>query len=307
MTGATGARGERVNPFVYVFVLLPMLFWAGNIVLGRYLREDVPPFGITFWRWAVAVVILLPLAWPHLKAGWPLIRRHWVRLTLLGAYICFVGNAFIYLAVQQTTAINAGLVNATQPMLIVVLAWILLGDRITRLQAAGVLLSLVGVVVVVARGSLDTLLALELNPGDLLMSVATMGFALYAVYLRKVPPEIPRWALVWCVFAGGALCSLPFYIWETVSGDPMVWNETTLISLAYLAVFPSVLAIYFWTQAVQALGPSRAGPFIYLIPVFASVMSVLFLEDSLHLYHVVGFVLVVAGIYLTERLGRPAR
>lgn len=302
---AAGQKGP-VNPAVYVLVLLPMLFWAGNIVLGRYLREDVPPLGITFWRWAIAALILLPIAWPHLRAAWPLIRRHWVLLLSLGAFICVMGNAFIYLAVQQTTAINAGLVNATQPVVMVVIAWLLFSDRITWLQGLGVLLSLLGVVTVVARGQLDVLMRLEFNPGDLLMTVAVLGFALYAVLLRKVPHGIPRMAIVWCVFAGGALVSAPLYAVETAMGDPMVWTLESLVSIGYLSVFASILAVFFWTQAVQALGSNRAGVFIYLIPVFASLLSVTFLEDRLQPFHVVGFLLVVAGIYLTERLGRPS-
>ncbi len=302
---AVGQRGS-VNPAVYFLVLLPMLFWAGNIVLGRYLREDVPPLGITFWRWSVAAAILLPIAWPHLRAAWPLIRRHWFLLGSLGAFICVMGNAFIYLAVQQTTAINAGLVNATQPVVMVVIAWLLFSDRITGIQGLGVLLSLLGVLAVVARGDPAVLARLELNPGDLLMAVAVVGFALYAVLLRKVPHTIPRLAIVWCVFAGGAVVSAPFYALETALGDPMVWSVKSVISIGYLSIFASILAVFFWTQAVQALGSNRAGVFIYLIPVFASLLSVLFLEDRLHLYHIVGFVLVVAGIYLTERIGRPS-
>lgn len=303
---AAGREAAPVNPLVYGLVMLPMLFWAGNIVLGRFLREDVPPFGITFWRWTIAALILLPLAWPHLRAAWPLIRRHWLRLVSLGAFMCFIGNAGIYLAVQQTTAINAGLVNATQPTMIVILAWVLTAERVTPVQALGVALSLVGVIVVIARGDPETLLALELNPGDLIMAGATLGFALYAINVRHVPLGIPRSALVWCVFASGALVTLPFYLGETALGDPIAWTPTNLIALGYLAVFASILAVYFWTQAVQALGANRAGPFVYLIPVFASLLSILFLEDALHAFHVVGFLLVVAGIYLTERIGRPS-
>ena len=287
---------------------LAMLCWAGSIVVVRDAAGVVPPAGLSFWRCLLALALLYPLCRPALRAQWPLMRAHWRIICALGALLFIGGNGMLFVGLQFTTAINAALVNAAEPVAIVACAWAMFRDRLTPAQWLGVLLSLAGVVHLVARGDLPALLTLRLNAGDMFVLVSVVSWAFYAVLLRRAPPGLDRLCLLFGILAAGAASVLPFWVVEAVllGPPPLVWR--TAWAVGFNAVFASILGMFWWNHAVERLGPGRAGLFVHLIPVFTVLLAIAFLGEDLLRFHAVGIGLVAAGIYLTTASrSRPRR
>lgn len=292
---ATIMKARGVSP--YLLLVLTTLFWSGNFVLARSVRLDVPPLGLSFWRWALAAALLLPFVWRTMVRDWPLVRAN-LGLVILLALLGVTGfNTFVYLGVQTTTASNAVLLQSVIPLLIILLSWLLLGVSITLAQGLGIALSLAGVLVIVTRGEPGRLLQLALVEGDLWVLAAVVSWALYSVFLRRLPAGLGGLTLLGYTVAIGVLAILPLYLGETLGGRTMMLEPVTIGSVLYVAVFPSLVAYLFWNRAVGEVGPNRAGQFIHLMPVFGSLLSVLLLGERLYAYHLAGILLVALGIY----------
>jgi len=296
---------HRLNLRTAALLTLPPLLWAGNAVVGRVVNQIVPPVTLNFLRWALAFLILLPLAAPVLRpssALWPLWRRFAV-LGLLGVG-CY--NALQYLALKTSTPLNVTLVAASVPIWMLIVGALFFGQRVSARQVAGAVLSIAGVLVVLGRGEWELLAQVRLVPGDFYVLLATAAWAVYSWLLIKPgdPPEIRgNWAaflmaqlvfgLGWsALFAGG----------EWALEDAHIqWSWPLAAALAYVAIFPAIVAYRCWGLGVQRVGPSIAGFFSNLTPLFAAVMSAAFLGELPHVYHVVAFALIVGGIVVSSR------
>jgi drug/metabolite transporter (DMT)-like permease len=289
----------RISASPYLLLVLTTLFWSGNFVLGRAVKASIPPVGLAFWRWAVALAILLPFAAPHLRAQLPLLRRHWRQLTVYGilGVTCF--NTFVYIGLHSTTATNALLVNSIIPVVIVVLSRVLAATPITRTQAVGILLSLAGVFTIISRADMEMFRSLQVNKGDAWVMLAVISWSFYTFQLRRRPVGLHPLSFLSSIIFIGLLVLAPFYVWEISTGNRVGFDPVTCGSILYVALFPSVLAFIFWNQAVGEVGPNKAGLFLHLMPVFGTFLSLLFLGESLHLYHLAGIILIFSGIYLT--------
>lgn len=297
---ALGRLAARVYDAPYLLLTLTVLFWSGNVVLGRGIAEAVPPVGLAFWRWVGALAVVAVLAWRPLRRDWPAILREWRILALLAALGIAAFNTLVYVGLHTTEAINALLIQATMPALIVLLSFLLFRERVTAVQVGGIVVALVGTVTIIARGDPAVLAGLRLSPGDLVILLAVLGYAGYSVLLRRRPALHPM-SLLAVLFALGAAMLAPFYVVETAMGAPMRLDPVTLASVAYVAVFPSVLAYLCFNRGVELVGANRAGLFIYLMPLFGSAMAVLFLGEAVRPFHAVGLVLIMAGIVLATR------
>ncbi|NMG14231.1 DMT family transporter [Aromatoleum bremense] len=288
----------------YLLLTLTSLFWAGNMVIGRGLREAVPPMTLAFWRWTIAFALTLPFALPHLRAQWPRLKAHWRAVVVLG----FIGvgcyNTFAYIALQYTTATSATLLNSFTPVATIALAFLLLGKRLTRLEAAGVVVSLVGVMIIVARGSLATLLGFSLNTGDLWMLLAVLTWGLYTVGLQWRPAGIDPMLMLAAFTAVGVAGLAPLYAWEIAGGRLIDPSPAAFAGILYTGIFPGFLGYVFFNAGVAAVGPSRASLFIHLMPVFTALLAAIFLGERPQPFHFAGIALVFAGIFLTTR--KPA-
>lgn len=283
----------------YLLLVLTALFWSGNFVVGRALYGSIPPIALAFWRWAAALLIVLPLAYPHLRNQWPLLRNSWKKLVLYGLLGVGCFNTFIYIALQSTTATNALLINSTIPVLIIALSWLFGGTRLTRRQAVGVLVSLSGVITIICRADLQQLLSLRVNSGDLWVLLAVICWAIYTCLLRKRPAGIHPLSFLCAIILVGLISLAPFYAWELSRGLRMDLTPLTAAGLCYVALFASVLAFIMWNHSVAQVGANRAGLFLHLMPVFGTVLSILFLGEPFHLFQAAGIGLIFSGIYLT--------
>jgi drug/metabolite transporter (DMT)-like permease len=284
----------------YLLLVISAASWGGNWVAARWVTPDVPPFALSFWRWALASAMLLPLALAQLRADAPLIRHHLPALAAFGLIGAAGFTLLGYWGVRYTTAVNATLLNSSLPLFVVPLSWWLLKLTVSGRQLAGLALSLAGVASIMSAGELQTLAQLALNPGDLLLLGGALLWAIYTVMLKWRPP-VRALSFLFCTLAAGAAFSLPFYLWEVSAGGTMLVSGKTVAAIGYLAIFPSIVAYICWNHAVMTLGPNVAGFFNPVIPVFGTLFAVTFLGEPLRLYHLAGFALVIGGVVLTSR------
>jgi drug/metabolite transporter (DMT)-like permease len=292
---------DRKPPlFAFLIVAVAPLCWAGNIVLGKGVALLIPPVALAFWRWAVAFLILLPLTWPYVKRDWQAALAGWKIIALLAFFGVTTFNTLLYKSVHTTTAINVALIQTTMPAVIIVISLILYGERISWMQTLGVLLCVAGAGVVVLKGSWRALIDMTLVQGDLLMILAVVFYALYSALLPKRPNLHPMSFLTY-TFGVGCLGLLPLYLWEVATLGSFAVTPTTLGSIAYVSVFPSIVAYFCWNRGVAVIGANRTGLFINLIPMFTAVLAILFLGESLKMFHLAGMGLILAGFILFNR------
>lgn len=286
----------------YALLTVAPLCWAGNIVLARGVIDLISPATFAFGRWTMAFLIVLPLGWRHVRRQWPVVRRGWKSLLLLSLLGISCFNTLLYTAVHTTTAINGALIQTAMPAVIILINLLFYSEKSNAVQLTGVFVSIAGAALIVLRGDVGTLMALSFVKGDLLMIIAVSLYALYSVLLRKRPVIHPLGFLA-VTFGLGALGLLPLCLREVVTAGLPEPDWRVVGSIFYVAVFPSILAYFSWNRGVELIGANRAGLFVNLVPLFASVLAVLFLDESIRWFHFVGALMIFGGVRLFH-LGR---
>jgi drug/metabolite transporter (DMT)-like permease len=298
---------RRADRRAYVALAGAAFVWALHFVVARAAREALPPVSLAFLRWTIALLALLPFVVGPL-------RRHagelWAtrRLLLgLGATGVVAFQVFTYLALSRTGVVNAALVAATGPAVIALLAWVLDGARIDRRQGFGIATSLLGVLVVVSRGDPSALLGLRLDAGDLWMVAAVPMWGLYSVGLRRLPPSLPPLVSLAGVMLAGWALLLPIVAVAVAGGERVIVTPASVAAALYTGLFAGLIGFVLWNRGVAAIGAARAGVFLHLMPLFATVLGVALLGERLFAYHLVGAVLVLTGVRLaSRRAARPS-
>jgi drug/metabolite transporter (DMT)-like permease len=285
----------------YLLLVLSQLCFASNHIMGRLVEGHVPPVGLSFWRWTGGALILLPFTWRGLVAAWPVIRARWRILVVLAVTLVPLGNTTIYIGLNFTTAINASVIAVAQPTVTFILSWIIYRDTITRGQALGAAISLLGVVTVLTHGNPLALAELAFNVGDLVICVSVVGFALYAIFLRNAPKEFSQLTMLSIIQIMGAAILLPIYVWESVYVKPMQLDAITVSAALWAAVVIAILAMWLWNLGVTAVGANKSSVYVYTRLLFVTVGAILILDERVYPYHAVAFVLVVSGIWLVSR------
>jgi drug/metabolite transporter (DMT)-like permease len=280
---------------------LAVLCWAGNFTVGRAARDVIPPLALNFWRWSLALAILAPFALPAVLRHRDLIRREWKLLTGLAVSGITFFHSAIYIGLSLSPVINGLLLQATIPLFIVLLSWLIHRTPVTAPQAVGLALSLAGAIAVITEGDLGNLVALRIATGDLWLAASVPSWALYSVLLRQRPEALPPLALIWIVAAFAMVLLLPFYGLELASGARIELGPASLLSLGYVALFASVIAYIFWNQGVREIGPNRAGIYIQLMPVYGAALAMTFLGERMAGHHWLGAALVLAGLLVAQR------
>lgn len=286
----------------YLLLVLMALFWGANIVLARYVVGRVPPFALTFIRWAGTFLVLAPFAWPHLRRDWPILRRH-TPLLLMLAFTGFAGNnGFAYWGLQHTQALNGLLIQSSGPLFVALWTLILFGIRLTSNQTIGIAISLFGVLVIVLHGNLTALSAVEFNIGD--VGVVT-GLILLGVYSALIPrrPAVHTLSMMTVTTGYAALMVIPLVAMEIWNGNTLKFDALTVSTGLFVVIFPSALAYSFYNRGIELIGPNRAAPFFHLVPVFGSAMAISLLGERLQPFHLVGYALVLAGVFTAARKG----
>lgn len=288
----------RVLTHPYLLLTLTVLFWSGNMVVGRGLRDSVPPMTLALMRWLLALLLTLPFTQSHWGTLRGLSARQWGILVVLGVLGVGGYNTLAYIALVHTTATNAALLNSFIPIAIIAISWFL-GHRASRLESLGVALSFVGVMSIVSRGDWTVLAGLSLNVGDLWMLAAVLSWALYTLGLKWRPAGLHPMALLAVLTLIGLLVLLPLSAAELGGGARLHLTPASVAGIAYTGIFPAFLGYVFYNRAVGEVGASKAGLFIHLMPAFSTVLAALFLGEVPRLFHFVGIALILSGIWLT--------
>ncbi|MCV2401416.1 DMT family transporter [Marinomonas sp. C2222] len=286
----------------FIYLLLPIAFWSGNYILGRLsVSNGIDPYTISFLRWSGACLIMLPFAYKKLWLERKVIAENWPLLTLFGWLGICNYNLFLYIGLTSTTVTNAVLLNSIMPVMILITARILLGSRTSKLQNLGILVSTIGAIVIVSRGSLDTFIHLTISTGDLWIIAAAVSWAVYSVLIAKRPKDMSLIGFFTSTAIIGLIFQAPLFF---LFGETQLKNLTlgNLSTILYMALFASIGAFLCWNIGIQKLGAATAGQFIHLLPVFSIGLSVIFLGESLFSFHYFGIVLIFSGIFVATIL-----
>lgn len=288
------------NKSIYALPLIAVLFWGGNFVAGRAVLDQLPPFSLSFLRWSVALLVLLPFTWRTIAKDAAYYRSQWKEIAILSLFGIGAFTPLVYLSIQHTTTINAAMLAASSPMMIVLMAFLLLGDRISGRQLSGFVLSLLGVLWIVSKGAITQLSHFQLNAGDAIMLASNVIWALYSIRIRKADARLAGMSGFTLSIAASLLFLLPGTVWEVYAQDVDLIQPDTVWNVLYLGVFASVVSFLCWNKTISRIGPAKTSPFLNLIPVFAALFSVLFLNERLQVAQAVGGLFILAGVYLSS-------
>ena len=282
----------------YILLFLPPFFWSTNFIVGKALVNDVPPWTLNTGRFIVSALVLIPAL--LYRREWPP-RHTLLPLVLMSLTGVFAFNAVLYIGLRYTSAINATLVNSTTPVTTTCIAWVLIGERITNRRVLGILLSFAGVGWIVGQGSLDTLLHMKFNPGDVIVFFATSLWGFYTVMAKRMMQHLSPLALASLTTCIGALLLLPVASLELRTHPVELCRSEVLLAFVYLGIFPSFLAFLLWNRSIRTFGPGRASLVYNTLPLFAVILSQVFLNETLWTYQIVGGTVIVVGVVIGTR------
>lgn len=293
--------GFRTDILGYSFALLATILWSGNYVIARGIHDRIPPISLASWRWAIAIIILLPFAIRELKSEWGLVRKHLRYLcgtALLGITLL---NTFVYIAGHSSEAIKLSIITAAAPVFTILFASYLFKEPITRTRVIGLSLSIIGIFVLISRGNIFDILELRFSNGDIWILLSAMSFSGYSILVKIKPIEIGNKTFLISIFVLGWLFLLPFHLLENQTQGDWVLDIYVIGSLLYLALGASIVALFAWNKAVEFVGPSVAAIVYYTLPIFSSIEAAVFLGEKLRVIHAISFVLIISGIVIANR------
>ena len=300
-------RGRLRLLLPYAGIVVTTLCWAGNWVVGRAIRGEMPPIALNFWRWTVALAVLTPFALPRLVGKGAVLRRRWALLLGLAVTGVVAFQVLAYVGLRSTATVNAVLLNSAAPLFIILCAWLVDRDRVSPLQLLGMLASFLGIVVIIERGDLPEVLHFRFALGDLVILSAMPCWGIYCVLLKRRPRELDGLGLLFVVSFIGLLILAPMYLAESLLFMPATLSLASAAAVLYVGLFASLLAYVCWNYGVAKVGPNRSGFLLHLLPGFGTLLAVVFLHESVHLYHFVGIGLIIAGVAIATGARMPAR
>jgi drug/metabolite transporter (DMT)-like permease len=299
---AAARQGSVVLPFT--LLALTALLWSGNWIVGRDLRDAMPPVALTFWRWAGAALILAPFVLPRLAGRWHRVLRHWRILLLLGGTGAALFQLLVYVGLSMTSTINAVLMNSSVPLFILLCSWLIERETASLRQIAGVVVSLAGILVIMLRGDLAQFRHLKINMGDAVILAAMPAWGVYSVVLKRRPAEFTGVEFLFVLAVAGLLWLAPVFVAENLFYRSGTLTLRSFGGVVYVALAASVLGYICWNKGVEAVGANRAGFTIHLLPAFGTVLAILLLGEQFHLYHLLGIATILAGVFLATSVPR---
>ena len=285
-----------------LLLILATLLWGGNFVIGRAVAGDIPPITLAFLRWCVAFIVFFPIAYSRVKREWHMIKANWpiVIVMAITGVACF--NTLVYIGVYYTTSINASLMNSSTPIIIYILSFVFLKERLSKFQIFGTALSLSGVAFILSKGSLETLLSFSFNKGDLIVLIAVFCWGVYSLLVKQYAGRLPGYSTFLVTIALGVMMLLPFTIYELMTTSvEIVWSPSTIGAILYVGIIASIVAFLSWNNGVVALGANKASIYLNFIPLFATIFAVLFLDEDLLLAQLIGGLAVICGVLLANK------
>lgn len=284
-----------------LFALLATLLWSVNMVIASGIKGHIPPIGLAFWRWTIACIVLAPFAIKTTLKSFIVIKKHigyLIGTALLGITIF---NTLIYFAGKTTSAVNLSLIAISIPLFIVVLSRIIFNEKVSSTKIIGILTIITGVLVLITKGSLHSLLQINFTIGDVLMLFACFFFAYYTILVRQKPEELSPKVFLFSVFVLGTIFLFPFYIWEHLFYKKVIFDTKTVLVTTYVGVFASLVSFYLWNEAIGLIGTSKTALIYYLIPVFSGILAYFFLGQAIVITQIISMGIIISGLLITNR------
>ena len=278
------------------------LFWAGNFMVGKYaFLVEIPPLSLVFYRWSLVWIILLPFTYKEIIKHKYIILNNLPLLFFLGLTSVGLFNSFTYLSLIHTQVINASLFNTAIPAIIILLCFLFKIERTNRFQILGLIISVCGILAIITKLKLDVLFTLNFNRGDLIMIGGVITWGVYSTLLKKKKFTLPLLTLVHVICTFGLISVFPQFLYELSNGQVIKFDTNLFYTLAFLALFPSIGSYYCWAGAVSIIGANRAGISLSLIPLFSSIMAILIYDEIFEFFHLIGAVLIILGLFLSNK------
>lgn len=292
----------------YVLLVIATCLWGGNFVAGKLLVADVPPLVLAAVRWLTALALLLPFYGRAVWRGRDALLRRWPQVVTLSLLGVAGFNSLVYIAVQTTSPINAALMNAATPVFILLISLLFLGEKLSVMRTVGILVSIAGVSWIIGQGSLDAIVRLQFNRGDLWMLLAILFWALYSILMKRWAGSFEPNALFVATIVVAVALLIPLGALELGFGsDTLRMNVTVAGGILYIGLFASIVAFTCWNRAVELLGPARCAGFLNLIPVFSALFAALFVGERIRVFHFIGTALILGGIALSARASKRTK
>ena len=301
---ALSNAGRSKNIYIGIgLAALAALIWSGNFIIAKALSDKIPPFSLSFYRWLIASLIILPFAIKQFGSQWKLVKQSWLYLFWASLTGIVLFNSFVYIGAHYTSAINLALIGTTSsPIMAVVFARIFLKEKIGWMKLAGMILCSIGVLFLLLKGNFQNLLSLHFSTGDLWSLAAACSFAVYNTLVKKKPAGITPVNFLFVIFSLGTLILLPFFIWELNHYPTPAFSNDIIFSVLYIGIGASVICFLIWNMAIGKLGAGRTALFGNLIPVFSSIEAAVLLHENFTWVHITSMLIIFAGLLLANRL-----
>jgi drug/metabolite transporter (DMT)-like permease len=286
----------------FLLAIIATLLWSGNFIIARKVSNSISPISLAFFRWTCASLVLFPFAYKQVIAEWSHLKANWKILTWLALTGIALFNTFVYVAGHNTSAINMALIGTTSsPIFATAMAVIFLKERLGFYRIIGMVICILGIVLLISKGSWEVLLSFKFSSGDAWILAGAFAFAIYNILVRKKPVTISALSFLLVIFVLGALMLFPFFILEqSIVKAPTNWSPTLFGSILYLGIGTSVLAFWCWNLAISKLGAGRTVLFGNLIPIFSTLEAILILGETVTPIHFYSGILVISGLVIAN-------
>ena len=290
------------NYTAYTFLVLATLFWSGNFIVGKFATLfEIPPLTLNFYRWVMVWFILIPFTFKEILNKKNYIKENWLLISFMGIITISTFNSVVYFALNYTQVINAVLMLAGIPAVVMILSSIMKIERANIFQLVGLILSIIGVGTIISNADIQKILSLNFNKGDLWMLVCVLSWSLYSTLLKKKKFELSQFTFIQLMVTVGIIFLIPQYFYEQSVGLETSINKFFIAILLYVVIFPAIAAYYCWQKAIELIGPNRSAIFVQLMPLFSALMAILIFKEKFQLYHFIGGTFILTGIYLSNR------
>ena len=290
------------NYLAYLFLILATFFWSGNFIVGKFATLfEVPPLTLNFLRWVVVWLILIPFTFTEIIKKIEYIKKNWLIISFMGIITISTFNSVVYFALNFTQVINAVLMLAAIPAVVIILSSILNVEKTNAFQLIGLFLSILGVGTIISNADINKIISLSFNKGDLWMLVCVLSWSIYSTLLKKKKFEFSQFTFIQLMVTVGLIFLVPQYLYEQSIGLELNMNKAFFIILIYVVIFPAIAAYYCWQKAIELIGPNRSAMFIQLMPLFSAIMAILIFKEKFQFYHFIGAAFIISGIYLSNR------
>ena len=290
------------NYSAYLFLVLATFCWSGNFIVGKFATVyEIPPLTLNVFRWISVWFILIPFTYKEIFENLPYIKKNWLVISFMGVITISTFNSVVYFALNYTQVINAVLMLSAIPAATIVLSSLMKIEETNIFQLLGLVLSVIGIGSIISNGDIQKIISLDFNKGDMWMLVCVITWSLYSTLLKKNNFKFSQFTLIQLMVSVGILFLIPQFFYEKSIGLELNLDKNFFLILIYVAIFPAIAAYYFWQKGIEIIGPNRASMFIQLMPLFSAVMAIIIFKEKFELYHFIGAIFILSGIYLSNR------